>query len=57
MKKQELNLSLNSYLLRLRAIELEKPASKRRRVPTITDFAKNAHFLALKTRVYSKCSH
>ena len=42
MKKQELNLSLNSYLLRLRAGELEKPASKRRRVPTITDFANNA---------------
>ena len=43
MKELELNLSLNSYLLRLRATELEKPASKRRPVPTITDFAKNAH--------------
>lgn len=42
MKELELNLSLNSYLLRLKASELEKPASKRRRVPTITDFAKNA---------------
>lgn len=43
MKELELNLSLNSYLLRLKATELEKPPSKRRRVPTITDFAKNAH--------------
>ncbi len=42
MKKLQLNLSLNSYLLRLRAAELEKPVSKRLRVPTITDFAKDA---------------